>query len=293
MGYPHLLAKTREFAATAQLMGALGAELRLLETGEAGDPRVRNAVKSVLENLEPGLFDGLEPNQAASVASRLNFALQDALEFMNDPARAPGWGYTDPEVLQERGRSSASVARNFADVARSRPELDTALADGDFLDIGIGVGWLAIEAANLWPNMRIVGLDIWEPSLELAASNIAKKGLQDRIALRRQSVAELNDEAAFDVIWLPSAFLPYEVFNEALPRINLALKPGGFLLIGGVAVSADPLNQSLLDLRAVISGGHAWRVEEMKTHLSDAGFRDIEYAEGNKGSVPLVIGRRR
>jgi SAM-dependent methyltransferase len=249
-------------------------------------------VRSVLDNLEPGLFDGVEPNQAASVASRLSFALQDALEFMNEPEQEPGWGYTDPEVLQERGRSSASIARNFADVARTRPELDAALADCDFLDIGVGVGWLAIEAANLWPKMRIVGLDIWEPSLKLAASNIADKGLQDRITLRRQSVTELDDETAFDVIWLPSAFLPYEVFTEATPRINRALKPGGFLLIGGVATNADPLNQSLLDLRAVLSGGHPWRVEEMKTHLSDVGFRDIEYAKGNKGSVPLVIGRR-
>jgi cyclopropane fatty-acyl-phospholipid synthase-like methyltransferase len=63
--------------------------------------------------------------------------------------------------------------------------LAALLRDCRFLDIGTGVGWLAIEAAKTWPGMRVVGLDIWEPSLQLAATNISAEGLTDRVTLRR------------------------------------------------------------------------------------------------------------
>lgn len=292
MTYSDLFAKTREFADVTQLMGALGAELRLREMGLEGDSRVRNALKAVFSNLEPGLLDGLEPGQVAAVIGRLIFSLQDALEFINEPGRAPGWGYTDPSVLQERGRGSRSLARSFADLARRKPALDAVLPDCDFLDVGVGVGWLAIEAAKLWPGMRIVGLDIWEPSLKLAASNISAEGLQDRITLRRQSVSDIDDEAAFDVIWLPSIFLPRDVMDSALPRVHRALRRGGFLFFGGIASRSDPLNQSLSDLRIVRSGGHPWRAEEATEQLRASGFSDIEWIGDEGAHASLLIARR-
>jgi 2-polyprenyl-3-methyl-5-hydroxy-6-metoxy-1,4-benzoquinol methylase len=292
MGYPDLLAKTREFVNATQLMGALGAELRLRQTGQKGDSQVRDAMNAALKNLEPGLLDGLEPGQTATVIGHLTSALQDALEFLSEPNRAPGWGYTDPAILQERGRGSRSVARNFANLARQRPALDAALTDCDFLDVGTGVGWLAIEAAKQWPDMRIVGLDIWEPSLELAETNISSEGLQDRITLRRQSVSDIDDEAAFDVIWLPSSFLPRQVVNSALPCLNRALRPGGFLFFGGIPSRSDSLSQSLSDLEIIRRGGHPWRVEEITELLHGTGFNDIEIVEGGGGNNSHIIARR-
>lgn len=230
MSYSELLAKTRDLSAAAQLMGVLGAELRLRQTAQGGHPRVRGALQAVLSNLEPGLLDGLEPGQVAAIIGLLTYALEDALDLIREPGRQPGWGYTDPAVLQERGRGSRAVARNFANLAKQRPALEARLTDCRFLDIGTGVGWLAIEAAKLWPGMRVVGLDIWEPSLQLAATNIAAEALQDRVAVRLQSVTDIEDEAAFDIIWLPSPFLSREVVENALPRVARALAPGGFLL---------------------------------------------------------------
>ncbi len=46
-----------------------------------------------------------------------------------------------------------------------RPDIDSALRQsGSFLDVGTGVGWLAIEAARTRPALRVVGIDLWEPS---------------------------------------------------------------------------------------------------------------------------------
>jgi len=170
--------------------------------------------------------------------------------------------------------------------------LQAILPDCDFLDVGTGVGWLAIEAANLWPGMRIVGLDIWEPSLQLAATNISDEGLQDRITLRCQSISDIDDEAAFDIVRLPSTFLPRDVVNNALPRIVRALRLGGFLLFGGVATRPDPLSQSLSSLQIIRSGGHPWQVEEITEQLRATGFSDIEFAGGDGRVQPVVIARR-
>jgi len=291
MGYPELLAKTHELAAAAQTMGVLGAELRLRQMGQDGHPRVRGALQAVLRNLEPGLLDGLEPGQMAAIVGHLTYALQEALNLIREPERAPGWSYTDPAILQERGRGSRAAARNFSNLARQRPALAALLSDCRFLDIGTGVGWLAIEAAKTWPGMRVVGLDIWEPSLQLAATNIAAEGLADRVTLRRQSVTEIDDEAAFDLIWLPSPFLPREVVDSALPRVVRALAPGGFLLFGMFASRPDPLSQALSDLLTIRSGGHPWQSEEAKEHLRAAGLCDIEYVGADR-VASVIIGRR-
>ena len=150
---------------------------------------------------------------------------------------------------------------------------------------------MAIEAAKTCPGVQVVGVDIWEPSLQLAAISVAAEGLQDRITLRRQSVTDIDDEEAFDLIWLPSPFLPREVVESALPRVVRALAPGGFLVFGMFAARPDPLSQALSDLLTIRSGGHPWRSEDVKGHLGAAGLRELEYAGGD-GVGSVVIGRR-
>jgi SAM-dependent methyltransferase len=290
MSYQEVLAKTRELVTAAQTMGVMGAELRLRQMGQNGHPRIRGALHAVLKNLEPDLLDGLDPGQIAAVVGHLSYALQEALDLIREPERAPGWGYTDPAILQERGRGSHAAARNFANLARQRPALAALLDNCRFLDIGTGVGWLAIEAAKIWPGMRVVGLDTWEPSLRLAAANIAAEGLNDRVTLRRQSVTEIDDEAAFDLIWLPSPFLPREVVEGALPQVVRALAPGGFLLFAMFTSRPDPLSQALSDLLTIRCGGHPWQSEEVEEQLYAAGLRDIECAGGD-GFASVVIGR--
>lgn len=291
MSFPELFSKTRDLIAAAQTMGVLGAELRLQQMGKEGHSHVRNALQAVLKKLEPGLLDGLEPGQVAAIVGQLTYGLQDALDLIREPERAPGWAYTDPAILQERGRGSRAVVRNIANLARQRPPLAAKLNNSRFLDIGTGVGWLAIEAAKTWPAMQIIGLDIWEPSLELARTNVAAEGLQDRITLRQQSITDIDDEAAFDIIWMPSPFLPREVVNSALPRIARALTPAGILLFGMFPSRPNPLGQALSELLTIRSGGHPWKFDEVKKQLVTAGLRDIEHAAGDE-SGSMVIAKR-
>ena len=34
-----------------------------------------------------------------------------------------------------------------------------------FLDVGSGIGLLAVAAAGVWPQATVVGIDVWGPSL--------------------------------------------------------------------------------------------------------------------------------
>jgi len=291
MSFPELFSKTRDLIAAAQTMGVLGAELRLRQMGKEGHPRIRESLRRVLDTLEPGLLDGLEPGQIAAIIGQLTYGLQDSLDLIREPERAPGWAYTDPAILQERGRGSRAVVRNIANLARQRPALAAALSDAKFLDIGTGVGWLAIEAAKTWSGMQIIGLDIWEPSLELARTNIVAEGLQNRITLRRQSITEIDDEAAFNVIWMPSPFLAREVVISALPRIARALTSAGFLLFGMFPSRPNPLGQALSELLTVRSGGHPWQFDEVRNQLVAAGLRDIEHTAGDDFAAMIIAKR--
>src|SRR5262249_29772751 len=131
-------------------------------------------------------------------------------DFLEKPERAPGWTYTDTEVLQVGGQ----ITEGFANVLpRLLPMLEGLAprlegSGAAFLDVGTGVARLAIGMAKKWPSLRVVGLDVWGPSLALARKNVTEAGLGDRIELREQRGEEVPDERAFDLAWIPAPFVP-------------------------------------------------------------------------------------
>lgn len=293
MDYRSLLADIRNLGVTALTMGALGAELKLRMLGIDGDRDIRAALNGVVDTFEPGQFEGLSAAQLGSIVAQLTYNLQAALDMLREPERPAGWTYDDPAILQQIGRGSGAFAAVLAELAQHRPAL-AAVLEGDrtFLDIGTGVSWLAIESAKRWPSMRVVGLDIWEPALKLAEANIVAEGLQDRITLRRQNILDVDDNAVFDLVWLPTMFLPREVCECALPRIMRALRPGGMLVFGTFAAGGGPRARAVTDLLTVRSGGYPWRLEEAKERLSAFGLREIEIVEQAAGGASVVLGQR-
>jgi methylase of polypeptide subunit release factors len=168
-----------------------------------------------------------------------------------------------------------------------------ATPGGAFLDVGTGSAWLAIALAQAYPELRVVGIDVYEPALALAHANVEEAGLAERIELRTEDVTELRDEGAYDVVWLPLPFLPRAIVAEALTVAVLALRPGGWLIAGTYAGPADALSQLLVDLRTVRSGGHAWSADELVGEIASRGLADAHEAERTwTGPVRLFAGRR-
>ena len=97
-----------------------------------------------------------------------------------------------------------------------------------FLDVGTGVGLLAVVARRTCgPSTTIVGIDIWDPSLERARANVEGAGLADRISLRKQALTELSDSEAFDCAWVPTFFLTEADLEKALPAVCSGLSVPG------------------------------------------------------------------
>src|SRR5207248_339596 len=102
-------------------------------------------------------------------------------------AQAQGWRYSDPALLEAQGVRSIELVPVW--VERLFPALDglcEALdaSTASFLDVGTGVGRLAIAMCEQYPVLRVVGLDPFDTPLALARRNVADAGLEDRIELR-------------------------------------------------------------------------------------------------------------
>jgi len=287
------LAVAGRLGAASDALAALGALIRIETEGLDADPEVRAALRAIAAEL---LGDpAVDPVRDAPVLGLAQTFLAQGAELLANPGRAGAWNQVDARLLQGIGRMSMSVAGAIRSAAEQTPGLGDRLAGpAEFLDVGTGVGWLAVALARQYPGARVVGIDIFEPALELARGNVAAEHLQDRIELRRQDVLSLDQRPVFDVVWLALPFLPAAIVPPALAAVYGALKPGGWLIAGTFAAAGpDRLAELLMDLRTVRSGGKPWTATDLLPRLAAAGYQDTGHVSRTWAApVHLYLGRR-
>jgi SAM-dependent methyltransferase len=270
-----------------EALAAVGAELTLSEAAEPGHPDVARALHAVTAAAGlPGLGE-LPPPQRQMVLGLIRLGLRQAQDLLDDPGRAPGWTYTDPDILQGWGRGSAVVPGTLA---ASAPELATVRS---FLDVGTGIGLLAIAAARAWPEATVTGIDVWAPALRMATDNVRAAGLGDRVTIRDQDVTAIDEADAYDCAWFPTFFVTEPVLNAAAPRLVRSLRPGGWLVLGRMAPPPDPLAEATTALRTTRGGGAEFDTKRLAHVLEDAGCVSVRVLP-RQGPAPLeyVIGQR-
>jgi SAM-dependent methyltransferase len=291
MSFEVLMNTSLRLAESAEALAALGAELRLRRDGRAM-PQIRALLQDTVRAIDPRLLDEIGAGHEQAVLGVIQTIFRQALDLLDNPTRPPGWIYEDAVILQSQGDASRLIVRGIEALASQRPELKEALSrPGAFLDIGTGVGRLAIETASSFPALMVVGVDIWEPALELAHRNLANSPVAKRVELRLQAVEELEDEARFTVAWFPGPFIGPDVAARALVRVLRALLPGGWLVFGLQAQASTLLGEALAKLRIVRSGGHPWTRIEVNKQLSAVGFDRLEEFSPTP-AILFVVGRR-
>ncbi len=271
-------------------LAAIGAALRLRRDGAAAPAVVQQRLDEALAALDAPPLDGLDAGQTARLCDLVGMILRHALELLDNPARPPGWNHTDPALLEAQGGGSRMVVHRIAAAAETRPELAALLGrPGAFLDVGTGVGWLAIEAARVWPALRVVAIDIWEPALARARRNVAASGLEGRIEVRAQDAAALPERAAFSLAWVPAPFFTAAALARALARVRAALAPGAWVVCGLETPPEEPLARALSLLRLVRGGGELGMPADVASHLTAAGFASVETVPA--GPLTFVLGR--
>lgn len=291
MSAQSLMTAVHRLCGSMDALAAVGAELRLRRDGLSAPPALRAGITEVLSTIDPALLDGVTKDQEAGALAIIDSFFRQASDLLVDPARAPGWSYYDPVVIEGQGATSRAFVRTFEAVAATIPEFKAVLGrPGTFLDVGTGAGLLAVEAARAWPHWNVVAIDRWEPALELARRNITASGVADRVALREQSVEAITDVDAFSLVWLPGPFLSADVVAAALPRIRHALIPGGWLVVSRFSGGCDPWSEAATALKMVRNGGHPWKKEALEAILAEAGFEQVG-SSSTVGST-VTFGRR-
>jgi len=290
MDFQTLQAEVLRLGGSVQALAAIGAALRLRQANEQSHPAVQASLLGAVDALLPGGLDGLDQQQVSAALALVTLGFEDAMELFQNPARPPAWVIQDPVMLQAQGQASRQNFRKILELASDRPRLAVTLT-GRFLDVGTGVGAIALEAVEQCPSLNVVGLDIWEPALAIARANIAASPHASRIEVRSQDVTQLDESAAYSLAWLPAPFLSAPAAEMALDRLAVALAAGGYLVVGTYALPTDQTAAALAALRIVRSGGHVWDSAALEQQLGVRGFVDVETCPG-PAVVTFVIGRR-
>ena len=118
-----LLKTVHGLIASVEALAALGAELRLRRDGTAGDPRIRTRLQAVVRSIDPRLSDEVLSVRADYSTALIQTAMHQAIDLIENPARAPGWCYEDRTVLQSQGQVSRLIVYSIDELAFDRPDL--------------------------------------------------------------------------------------------------------------------------------------------------------------------------
>ena len=160
------------------------------------------------------------------------------------------------------------------------------------LDVGVGVGAMAAAYCDAFPSLRVVGLDVFPRALELARRTIGEAGMAERIELRNQDVATLDDQDIFCLAWLPAPFVPRAAIETGLPRMVRATVPGGWLMVGHGKFGERGLSDALTRLQTVAFGGTALNGDEAQDLLRDVGLEQVVSIPTPPGAPGITIGRK-
>ena len=98
-------------------------------------------------------------------------------------------------------------------------------------DVACGAGWSAIGIARAYPKVRVDGLDLDGPSIDLARANVATAGLADRITMTVRDAADPALAGRYDLATIFESLHDMSRPVEVLRACRQLLAPGGSVLV--------------------------------------------------------------
>jgi len=104
------------------------------------------------------------------------------------------------------------------------------------LDVGSGGGWSSIALARAYPEATVLGIDIDQPSVDMAVANAREAGVGDRVRFVCQDAATL-EEGTVDVAFAFECVHDMPRPVDVLSAVRRTLVPGGSLVVMDEAVA--------------------------------------------------------
>ncbi len=172
-----------------------------------------------------------------------------------------------PAVLIPRPETELVVGAALESIAE--------IPDARVLDIGTGSGAIAIAIAVNAPQARVTAVDISVDALAIAARNVRRHRVDDRVTLRRADCFAVLDEGAelgsYDVIVSNPPYLDEAEIAALEPEVR-RFEPRVALTAGAVGLDV---------LRRIANGA--------PEHLASDGELIVEMGAGQAGDVVKVI----
>ena len=109
-------------------------------------------------------------------------------------------------------------------VSRMKPE--------KIMDLATGTGDLAIKMAKAMPKAKIMGVDLSEKMLAVAAEKVRRKGLDDHIALYQGDAENLDvTDGVLDVVTVAFGVRNFGNLEQGLSEIMRSLRSGGHIVV--------------------------------------------------------------
>lgn len=149
------------------------------------------------------------------------------------------------------------------------------------LDLGSGAGFDCFLASKaVGERGRVIGVDMTAKMISKARKN-AQSGGYTNVEFRLGEIENLPvPDASADIIISNCVINLSPDKRSVIREAFRALKPGGRLAISDI-VATQPLPADIRDDLALLSGcmAGATPIEELKQHLTDAGFRKVVITE--------------
>ncbi|MBM6593472.1 SAM-dependent methyltransferase [Microvirga pudoricolor] len=245
----------------------------------------------------PALAPFTTPDGAATFRAALRAPLLQAEAFRARAATGTlaldGWTHTDAAIIDAQGLLTRLWAERAIPKLRFLPGLTARLSapGAALLDVGAGAAGLSIALCGAFPHLSAAALEPAPQPAAIGEARIAEAGLAARVALRRQRVEHLEDEAAFDLAFLPQMFLPDAIMPETARRVFRALRPGGWVLVAVLARRGHDVPSAISRLKNLLWGGNVRDADAVRPSLAEAGFSPIIRAPGG-GAFRMLCARR-
>jgi SAM-dependent methyltransferase len=260
---------------------------------ESGSAAQRTAASELLRALDLDVPAAMSGRDATGTASEAAAPVLQAAALLRGEADL--WAGQSDEALLAQGKASAQGAPLTASfVFPALPGLLEVLGrpGARMLDVGTGVGALAVAYAEVFPELTVVGIDVLPRVLALAEETVAASAVADRVVLRQQDIGALDEPDTYAVAWLPAPFVPEAPLRAGVLQLARALVPGGWLVMGHGKFGGSPVEDAVGRFKTVAFGGTALDDAQAGELLRGAGFDDVRNLPTPPGAPALTVGRR-